>query len=71
MSVTITIGLQSTPQAKHKRVIITAETSIIGRSKECDLTINHGSLSRRHCKIFTEHNSWWIEDLGSRSGSHG
>ena len=69
MAVTITIGLQSTPQAKHKRVIITAETSVIGRSKECDLTINHSSLSRRHCKIYTEQNGWWIDDLGSRSGS--
>lgn len=68
MSITISVGLLSKPQTKHKRVVVTAGSSVIGRSKECDLTINHPSLSRRHCKITEQKDGWWIEDLGSRGG---
>ena len=42
---------------------------VIGRSSECDLTINDRYMSRRHARLFMDGDAWWIEDLGSRNGT--
>jgi pSer/pThr/pTyr-binding forkhead associated (FHA) protein len=41
----------------------------IGRdSKSCDLSINDGSISRKHARIFKRNEDLWIEDLDSTNG---
>jgi ABC transport system ATP-binding/permease protein len=42
---------------------------IIGRAAEVDLVLNHPEVSRRHCRVLREGDSWFIEDLGSRRGT--
>ena len=41
---------------------------VIGRSRECDLTLDDPNVSRRHAEIRQEDGSWWIVDLGSTNG---
>ena len=45
------------------------ETVIIGRSPECDLSIHDILLSRRHCRITPEGDTWVVSDLGSKNGT--
>src|SRR6185312_6920061 len=38
----------------------------LGRGDECDIVINHRSLSRMHCRLERENSgSWKVVDLGS------
>ncbi len=46
-----------------------AESIVIGRSSQCDLTISDRFLSRRHARVFRQDTGWLIEDLGSRNGT--
>jgi DNA-binding CsgD family transcriptional regulator len=41
----------------------------IGRSAECDLVVNHRSVSRRHAKIAVTKSGLRVSDLNSRNGS--
>ena len=41
---------------------------VIGRSKECDIRVNDGNVSRRHAEIRQEGSSFWIVDLDSTNG---
>lgn len=40
----------------------------LGRSKDCDVTIDDASVSRRHAEIRREDDALWIVDLGSTNG---
>lgn len=41
---------------------------VIGRSTDCDIVINHPTVSRRHCLITNEKGQYYISDLQSRNG---
>lgn len=43
--------------------------TIIGRSREADLTIAHPTISRKHCELFEEEGLLKIRDLGSLNGT--
>ena len=45
-----------------------AETTI-GRSSECDIALNDGLLSRRHCRLVRTMEGWVLSDLDSRNGT--
>ncbi len=40
----------------------------LGRSSECDLVLDHESVSRVHARFRRDGLSWMIEDLGSKNG---
>ncbi len=42
---------------------------IIGRAPECDRVIDNFKVSRKHCKLYRDGNSWFIQDLGSSNGT--
>ena len=42
---------------------------IIGRAPECDRVIDNFKVSRKHCKLYREGNSWFVQDLGSSNGT--
>jgi len=44
--------------------------TVIGRGAQCDWTIDDRALSRRHCRVFRSGDTFVIEDLGSRNGTH-
>ena len=41
---------------------------MIGRSRECDITVDDANISRRHAEIRREDGAYWIVDLGSTNG---
>ena len=41
---------------------------VLGRSRECDITISDPNVSRRHAEIREENGSYWIVDLNSTNG---
>ena len=40
----------------------------LGRSSECDLVLEHNSVSRRHASLSHEGGEWLVRDLGSKNG---
>ena len=44
-------------------------TMTIGRSRECDVTIDHETLSRKHAVVHVRWDGADVEDLGSRNGT--
>ena len=47
------------------RVDVGSRPVLIGRSHEADLVIAHKSVSREHCRIWLEHDTFRIRDLGA------
>lgn len=47
------------------RIVPGEKPLIIGRAVDADFQISDRSISRRHCRIYHEDGSYWIEDLGS------
>jgi predicted component of type VI protein secretion system len=43
--------------------------TVIGRSRDVDLTIAHPTVSRRHCELFEDNGVLKIRDLGSLNGT--
>ena len=50
---------------KHE---LTKRTVVLGRSRDCDITIDDPNVSRRHAEIRQEDGGYWIVDLGSTNG---
>ncbi|HEY2123806.1 MAG TPA: FHA domain-containing protein, partial [Chthoniobacterales bacterium] len=49
--------------------LLRGDSIVIGRATEVDLLLSHPEVSRRHCRIFFEKGSWFVEDLGSQRGT--
>jgi pSer/pThr/pTyr-binding forkhead associated (FHA) protein len=43
--------------------------TVIGRSREADLTIAHPTVSRKHCELFEKDGLLKVRDLGSLNGT--
>jgi FhaA, N-terminal domain/FHA domain len=41
---------------------------VLGRSRECDITLDDANVSRRHAEIRRENAHWTVVDLGSTNG---
>jgi pSer/pThr/pTyr-binding forkhead associated (FHA) protein len=41
---------------------------VLGRSHDCDITVDDANVSRRHAEVRHEDGSYWIVDLGSTNG---
>jgi hypothetical protein len=60
--VTLTVGGRVVPLA--------AERVVVGRSRECDVRVDDGNVSRRHFELVRESPSTWVVvDLGSTNGT--
>ncbi len=44
------------------------KTLVVGRDPECDLVVQHTSVSRKHFRLFRENEQWFVEDLDSKLG---
>ncbi len=42
---------------------------IIGRHGQCNLVLHDPEVSRRHVKLASGDNGWWVDDLSSTNGS--
>jgi len=53
----------------ERRVEISpGDTCLIGRTPDADFFLNHGSVSRRHCRLIGHKQGVEFQDLGSRNG---
>jgi Protein of unknown function (DUF3662)/FHA domain len=65
------MGLARTPPAivlDGRRIELTKRTTVLGRSRECDVRVEDPNVSRRHAEIRHENGTFWIVDLGSTNG---
>ena len=50
------------------RHVLDSERVVVGRSRECDITIDDPNVSRRHAELVRQDGAYWIVDLGSTNG---
>lgn len=55
------------PQTWSHQIVATPK--IIGRGHECDIVLLHQLISRRHAKLWLEHDQVYLQDLNSRNGT--
>jgi hypothetical protein len=51
-----------------RRTVVSGTRATIGRSRECEVTVDDANVSRRHAELRQENGSWRIVDLGSTNG---
>jgi len=56
--------------AQGSRWPLSAAETIIGRDFDCQIVIPDRQVSRHHARIQREREGYWIEDLGSKNGTH-
>ena len=55
--------------AEGKRIVVSSSGAVIGRSRDCDVTLSDANVSRHHAEIRPDGRGGWIvEDLGSTNG---
>jgi pSer/pThr/pTyr-binding forkhead associated (FHA) protein len=57
-----------TLDANGKQHAVDKVSTLIGRSKDCDIRLTDPNVSRRHAELRQEGTSYWILDLGSTNG---
>jgi hypothetical protein len=48
---------------------VTSRRVVLGRSRECDVRLDDGNVSRRHAELVQEGATYWLVDLGSTNGT--
>jgi pSer/pThr/pTyr-binding forkhead associated (FHA) protein len=44
---------------------------LIGRREDCDVILPYDSqISRQHARLLNKDGQWFVQDLGSRNGTH-
>ncbi len=61
------VHVQGQPSSMH-RLTAGAGPAVLGRASDCDLVIDHPSVSRRHARLAADAETWVLEDLGSANG---
>ena len=51
-----------------RKIEVTKQRTVIGRSRDCDVQIEDPSASRRHAEVRQEGTAYWIVDLDSTNG---
>ena len=53
-----------------RHVPLGREPIVLGRSEDCDVQLDDGRISRKHCRLSpSDEGVWTIEDLGSQTGT--
>ncbi|MBN1427839.1 MAG: FHA domain-containing protein [Anaerolineae bacterium] len=50
--------------------VIHRDELTLGRADNCDIVIPERSVSREHARIWRDDETYWVEDLGSKNGTH-
>ncbi|MDB4063943.1 ATP-binding cassette domain-containing protein [Flavobacteriaceae bacterium] len=59
------------PQKNIVDILKTKKTIFLGRETNCDIVLNHGTISKVHASItLTPNNGYQIKDLGSTNGTY-
>lgn len=63
-------ALKANHAALANRVYPINTETVIGRSRECDISLAAAHLSRRHVKLFVQEGLLYLRDLGSANGTY-
>jgi adenylate cyclase len=66
--ITCRLRFEGETRARDILFVLGETTATLGRAPECDLVLNHESVSREHARFSFDGESWTIEDLGSKNG---
>ncbi len=58
------------PSGERRIVNLAADTASLGRGYECDVRLDHDSVSKNHAEVFKVGNGFRVRDLGSYSGTY-
>ena len=53
---------------EDKRTVLSGSRLVLGRSRDCDITLEDPNVSRRHAELRNEDGRWVVADLGSTNG---
>ena len=59
----------SEPFKPSKHVLIDSNPFIIGRTEDCQLILNHSSISKQHVEIHFNGDHYFVQDLKSKNGT--
>ncbi len=66
-----TVKNRKAADAKMKsRYRVSGKGIIVGRGKDCDITVNNMFLSVEHFQIWCDEGVWYIGDMGSKNGTY-
>ncbi len=65
----ITCRLRFHHEGRDRVFTIGLRPVVIGRAPDCDLLLQHESISRQHARIAHDDEGWVLRDLGSKNGS--
>src|SRR4051794_18685581 len=65
----IAMRAQLVPLEGGSPIEITKDLTLVGRKEECDLCLNHKSVSKMHCVIVKTDGLLLLRDLGSTNGT--
>lgn len=51
-----------------RQIVLGTHGAVIGRSRECDVTVDDVNVSRQHAEVRPSGGSWTVRDLGSTNG---
>jgi hypothetical protein len=54
--------------AEGRRMVVGRTGAVIGRSRDCDIVLGDGNVSRRHAEISPANGGWTVTDLNSTNG---
>jgi pSer/pThr/pTyr-binding forkhead associated (FHA) protein len=54
--------------AEGRRMVVGRTGATIGRSRDCDVVLADGNVSRRHAEILPTEDGWSVNDLNSTNG---
>ena len=54
--------------AEGRRMVVGRTGATIGRSRDCDIVLADGNVSRRHAEVLPTEDGWSVSDLNSTNG---
>lgn len=62
--------ISQTGELKGKRWLLSGNEIVMGRASDCDIVISDRQVSRYHAQITKRESGYFLEDLGSKNGTH-
>lgn len=54
--------------ASGRQWLVTESEAVIGRHSSCSIQLDAPDVSRKHCRVFRQAGTWWINDCHSLNG---